>query len=169
MSPLRLFALFAIGPALAATACLAGTRRCYAPEDAAAMAGKEICLAAHVYDVVTAEDGTRYLDVCRPGTSMEGCRFTVVSMAADRNDVGPIDGLKEQDVHVRGTVHALRGESIMLLSHARQLHDGPEKFRPNPELISGFAAGSGATAFRDPALSARKHKNTSVFAGYPEH
>ncbi len=168
MSAFRLTLLFALGPLLVVTACFASSRPCYSPEEATEHAGKEICLSAHVYDVVESEDGTRYLDVCRPGTPDESCHFTIVSMTTDRKDVGTLDSLREQDVHLRGVVHAVHGQSMMLLSHARQFRDGPEKFRPNPELLSGFSAGSEGTAFRDPALSARKHKNASVFAGRPD-
>ena len=65
--------------------------------------------------------------------SDESCRFTIVSMPADRREVGSLDSMREQDVHMRGKVHALHGQSIMLLSNTRQFHDVPEKFRPNPE------------------------------------
>ncbi len=160
----RLLLLCVFGLLLVATACFA-SRPCYSPEDAASHAGKEICLSAHVYDVVENQDGTRYLDVCKPGVPDESCRFAVVSLAADRKDVGTLDELREQDVHIRGQVLSLHGESIMLLSHARQFRDGPAKFRPNPELLSGFSAGSGATAFRDPAMSSHHRKSSSVFAG----
>jgi len=115
--------------------------------------------------VVENEDGTRYLDLCRPGTPDESCRMTVVSLAADRKDVGALESLRQQDVHVRGVIHAAHGQSMMLLSHARQFRDGPEKFRPNPELLSGFSAGSEGTAFRDPAMSAHRQKKASVFRG----
>ena len=165
MMPRRLLLIFIFGPLLVATACLAASRPCYPPEEAAAHTEKEICLAAHVFEVVESADGTRYLDVCRPDVPDEGCRFTVVSMAADRREVGSLGSLRDQDVHLRGTVHALHGQAIMLLSNARQLHDGPEKFRPNPALLSGFSAGNEATAFRDPAMTAHKHKSTSVFVG----
>ena len=161
----RLLLMFVLGPLLVATACLAASRPCYTPDEAADHAGKEICLSAHIYDVVENADGTRYLDVCKPDTPGESCRFTIVSMAGDRKDVGALDAIREQDVHLRGTVHAMHGQAIMLLSNARQFRDGPEKFHPNPELISGFSAGSAGTAFRDPSMSAHRSKKSSVFAG----
>ncbi len=165
MASRRLLLILLLGPLLVATACYAGSRPCYTPDEASDHAGKEICLSAHVYDVVENPDGTRYLDVCKPGTPDESCRFTIVSMAADRKEVGALDTVREQDVHLRGTVHAMHGQAIMLLSSARQFHDGPEKFRPNPELLSGFSAGSEGTAFHDSAMSAHHSKKSSVFAG----
>ncbi len=160
-----LWFLFSLGPLLVVTACFASTRPCYTPEEAVEHAGKDICLAAHVYDVVESEDGTRYLDVCEPGKPEESCRFTVMSLEADRKEVGQLESVREQDVRLRGVVHTVHGQSMMVLSHARQFHDGAEKFRPNPELLSGFSAGNGATAFRDPGMSAHKQHSPSVFKG----
>ena len=161
----RLLLMFVLGPLLVATACLAASRPCYTPEEAADHAGKEICLSAHIYDVVENADGTRYLDVCEPEVPDESCRFTIVSMAGDRKDVGALDAVREQDVHLRGTVHAMHGQAIMLLSNARQFHDGPEKFRPNPELMSGFSAGNAGTAFSDPGMTAHRGRKSTVFDG----
>ena len=161
MFSLRLWFLFALCPLLVVTACFA-SRTCYAPGDAPAHAGKDICLQAHVYDVTEEADGTRYLDVCAPGAA---CEFTVMSIGEDRREVGPLDTLKGTDVRLRGVVHTVRGQSMILLSHARQFRDGPEKFRPNPELLSGFGAGAGGTAFRDPAMHGHKTKTASAFRG----
>ena len=147
-----------------ANGCFA-SRTCYSPEEAASHPGKEICLSAHVYDVVENQDGTRYLDVCKPGVPDESCRFTIVSLAADRKEVGELDSVREQDIHLRGQVISLHGDSIMVLSHARQFHDGPAKFRPNPELMKGFDAENSSTAFKEPSLSARSRKSSSVFSG----
>ena len=66
MASRRLMLVFVLGPLLVATACLAATRPCYTPAEASDHAGKEICLNAHIYDVVENADGTRYLDVCSP-------------------------------------------------------------------------------------------------------
>ncbi len=158
-----LWFLFSLGPLLVVTACFAATRPCYTPEEAADHAGKDICVSAHIYDVVEGADGTRYLDVCPPDKDEASCRFTVMSIAADRKDVGELQGYREQDVHLRGTVHAVHGQSMMLLSHARQFRDGAEKFRPNPELLGGFNADREGTAFRDPTLSASHRKAESAF------
>ncbi len=144
------------------TACFA-SRTCYSPDDAPAHAGKDICLQAHVYDITESPDGTRYLDVCAPGVPDESCRFTVMSFGEDRKDVGTLDAMRGTDVQLRGVVHAMRGQSVMLLSHARQFRDGPEKFRPNPELLSGFGAGSDKTAFHDPGMNSHRGRNASAF------
>ncbi len=160
-----LMLVFFFGPLLVVTACLASPRPCFTPDEALDHAGKEICLTAHVYDVVESPDGARYLDVCPPETPEGGCRFAIVSMPEDRKEVGTLDTLREQDVHLRGVVRALHGESIMLLSNARQLRDGPEKFRPNPQLLNGFSAGSNAMAFKDPAMTAHKQRPASLFRG----
>ena len=159
-----LLLLALLAPLLVATACLAAKRPCYSPEEAASHAGKEICLSAHVYDVAEDPDGTRYLDVCKPGSPDESCRFAVVSLAQDRTTVGSLTGLAMQDVQLRGTVRAVGNHALILLSDQRQHHDGPEKFRPNPELMKGFSAGAADTAFHDPAMNTRRHSK-SVFAG----
>ena len=33
------------------------------------MVNKDVCVTAHVYDVVQLPDGTRFLDVCTPDTT----------------------------------------------------------------------------------------------------
>ncbi len=150
--------------------CAAGpvafaARPCVSPEQAVEHAEKDICVTAHVYDVVQSPDGTRYLDVCKPELDDAACRFTVLSLAADRKEVGDLESYREQDIHIRGIVHVMRGQSTIVLSHARQFKDGPEKFRANPALMAGFSAENSRTAFRDPALSAKHHKSGSAFAG----
>lgn len=160
----RLLIAFLLGPLLVVAACFAA-RPCYTPEEASAHDGKDICVAAHVYDVVETEDGTRYLDVCKPGSEDGTCRFTVVSLSADRKEVGSLERIKAQDVQLRGVVHAMHGQSMMLLSHARQFHDGPEKFHPNASLMAGFGADREGAAFRDPSMSTRRQHHSSVFSG----
>ena len=159
-----LLLVFLLGPLLVITACFAA-KPCYSPEEAADHAGKEICLSAHVYDVSETADGTRYLDLCSPETAENACHFTVISMPEDRGEVGSLDALRNQDMHLRGVVHTMHGQSMMVLSHARQLHDGPEKFRPNPELLAGFSAGNAALGFRDPAMNGHKQRSSSLFKG----
>ena len=158
----RLWLLLMLLPLLIVTACYA-SRPCYTPEEAAEHAGKEICLSAHIYDLTETPDGVRYLDVCPPETPSQSCRFAVVSMAEDRKEVGVLESLRDRDVHLRGIVHDLHGQSMMLLSHARQLKDGPEKFRPNPQLLAGFNAGNGGMAFKDPAMTGHRQRSASLF------
>ena len=139
------------------------SRPCFSPDEALAHPEKDVCISAHVYDVVESSDGTRYLDVCKPEVSDGGCHFTVVSLAADRREVGDLASYKEQDIHLRGVIHVMHDESIIVLSHARQFKDGGEKFRPNPSLVAGFSAENSRTAFRDPAMSAHRHKGNTAF------
>ena len=58
---------------------LSASKTCYSPEEALSHLNKDVCVAAHVYDVVELADGSRFLDVCSPDTSDEQCRFTVMS------------------------------------------------------------------------------------------
>ena len=44
---------------------------------------KDVCISAHVYDVVQLPNGTSFLDVCTPQTSDDLCRFTIVSLWED--------------------------------------------------------------------------------------
>jgi hypothetical protein len=141
------------------------SRTCLSPDEALDHPDKDICVVAHVYDVVESPDGIRYLDVCKPEVADGACHFTVISLPMDRKEVGDLGTYREQDIRIRGVVHVMHGQSTIVLSHARQFKDGPEKFRPNPALLAGFSADSGRTAFKDPAMSAHRHKSTSTFLG----
>ena len=143
------------------SATLMAEKTCYTPDEALAHANKDVCVAAHVYDVVELSDGTRFLDVCSPETSDEKCRFTILSTNADRKSVGDLSQYRQQDIRIRGTVRPYDGRAEILLSDARQFHGGAEKFRPNPALLHGFSAEDGRTAFVDPAMKSGRHR--SVF------
>jgi hypothetical protein len=164
-----LFLVLLLGPLLVVTACFAAHRPCYSPQAAAAHAGNDICIAAHVYHIEQGADGTRYLDVCPPslapaGTS-DACPLLIISLSVDRKEVGALTQVESQDVQLRGTVHAMHGQAVLLLSNSRQFHDGPEKFRPNPELLAGFSTDRASTAFNDPTLRGKGHKGSSTFNG----
>jgi hypothetical protein len=148
----RLLALLAVYclPALAAT-----TKTCVESTDAARYLNKDICISAHIYDVVLLADGTRFLDVCPPETPDTGCRFTVVSSKDDWNEVGELNKYRDADVHIRGIVQPMHGRTGMVLSHARQFYGGPPKFRANPRLLHGFTADSEKPAVNDPNLHAQ--------------
>jgi hypothetical protein len=109
-------------------------KSCLAVDDAAqpANANQDRCVHAHVYDVVELSDGTRFLDVCPPDIKDDQCRFTLLSLPADRGEMGDLG---------------------IVLSNLRQFHGGPEKFRPNPRLLRGFDAESSRRPIRDPNLS----------------
>lgn len=140
-------------------AMLLAARHCYTPEQALAHENKDVCVAAHVYDVVELPDGTRFLDVCSPQTSDQNCRFSIVSSNADRKDVGDLQQYRGQDIKIRGIVRPFAGRAEIELSRARQFHGGAEKFRPNPALMRGFNAANGRPAFSDPASHSGHHRS----------
>ncbi len=149
-NPLHVLAAIAVcAPALA----FAGnTKPCVPADQAAQMLNKDICVSAHIYDVVQLPDGTRFLDVCSPATSDEQCRFTVVSYQEDSNEVGELKKYRDMDVQIRGIVQPMHGRAGMVLSHSRQFYGGPPKFKPNPLLARGFNAEQGRPPVNDPNL-----------------
>jgi hypothetical protein len=130
-------------------------RPCVSAEQASKMLNKDVCISAHIYDVVQLPDGTRFLDVCSPQTPDDKCRFTVVSLWEDRDEVGELQKYRDADVQIRGIVQPMHGRAGMVLSHARQFHGGPPKFRPNPRLAHGFDAGESRPPVNDPNLHAQ--------------
>jgi hypothetical protein len=144
---LLLFA--ALSPALA----FAGQPKpCVTADEATKLVDKDVCVSAHIYDVVELQDGTRYLDVCTPETPDEKCRFTIVSLWEDREEVGELRKYRDMDVQVRGIVRPMHGRAGMVLSHARQFYGGPPKFKPNPKLARGFTAEESRPPLYDPNL-----------------
>jgi len=132
---------------------LAGTPKpCLSADQASKLLNKDICVSVHIYDVVKLPDGTRFLDVCPPETSDDGCRFTVVSLWEDRDEVGEIEKYRNMNVHIRGIVRPMHGRAGMILSHERQFYGGPPKFRPNPLLERGFSAEQSRPPVSDPNL-----------------
>ena len=125
---------------------------CIAADEAAQLVNKDVCISAHVYDVVELPDGTRFLDTCMPETPDEKCRFTIVSPKDDRSEVGELRKYRNMDVHVRGILQPMHGRTGMVLSHARQFDGGPPKFRPNPKLLRGFSGEAGKPPVNDPNL-----------------
>ena len=141
--------------------CYGAQRPCYGWLEAGLHLNRDVCISAHVYDVVELADGTRFLDVCSPETPDEKCSFTIISLQQDRKEVGALDGLRGQEVEIRGTVHSFARRAGIILSHERQLHGGAEKFRPNPALLKGFSAADGKPAFDDPAFRSGGHHHRS--------
>jgi hypothetical protein len=144
--------LAALALCAATFASAASPKPCIVPEAAAQMLNKDLCISAHIYDVVELSDGTRFLDVCSPQTPDEKCRFTVISLRADRADVGDLGRFRDQDVEIRGTVQPMHGRAGILLSHLRQFYGGPPKFRPNPLLARGFGGDQDRPPLSDPNL-----------------
>ena len=143
------FALVLCAPTLAFAA---KPKPCVPLDQAAKMLNKDICVLAHIYDVVQLPDGTRFLDVCSPQTTDEQCRFTVVSYREDSNEVGELRKYRDMDVQIRGIVQPMHGRAGMVLSHARQFYGGPPKFKPNPMLAHGFNAEQERPPVNDPNL-----------------
>jgi hypothetical protein len=118
---------------------------------------KDVCVSAHVFDVVELTDGTRFLDVCSAETPDAECRFTLLSLNADHQDVGDLRKYRDQEVEVRGIVRSTHGRMGIVISHMRQFNGGPEKFRPNPKLLREFNGQSDRMPVRDPNLASSGH------------
>ncbi|HEY1903229.1 MAG TPA: hypothetical protein VGG56_12395 [Terracidiphilus sp.] len=137
------------------SALAAAPKACVSADQASKLLKKDVCVTAHVYDVVQLPDGTRYLDVCTPQTPDDACRFTIISLWEDHDDVGELAKYRNMDVQVRGIVEPMHGRAGMLLSHARQFYGGPPKFKPNPRLARGFSADQSHPPINDPNLRAQ--------------
>lgn len=149
----RMLAMCSLLAAGAPVLCFAGkVKHCLGADEASKMLNKNVCVSAHIYDVVRLADGTRFLDVCPPTTPDAGCRFTVISFAEDRDTVGELKSYRDRDVDIRGVVRPMHGRAGIVLSHVRQFHGGPPKFRPNPMLLRGFDAEGERPPVRDPNL-----------------
>jgi hypothetical protein len=146
----RLLAVIAV--CLPPLAFAAKPRPCVTADQATQMLNKDVCISAHIYDVVQLSDGTRFLDVCSPATTDEQCRFTVVSYREDHVEVGELKKYRDMDVEIRGVVQPMHGRAGMVLSHARQFYGGPPKFKPNPMLAHGFNAEQERPPVNDPNL-----------------
>ncbi|MGO9336235.1 MAG: hypothetical protein ACLPY1_01880 [Terracidiphilus sp.] len=130
----------------------ASPKPCVPAGEASKMLKKDVCVSAHVYDVVQLPDGTRFLDVCTPQTPDDACRFTIVSLWEDHDEVGELRKYRDMNVEVRGIVQPMHGRAGMILSHSRQFYGGPPKFKPNPMLAHGFSADQSRPPINDPNL-----------------
>jgi len=143
-------------------AVFAGTGKpCIAPEEAGRHLNKDICISAHIYDIVELPSGMRFLDVCPPDTPDDQCLFTIVSYKEDREETGDLKKYRNTNVRVRGVVQPMRGRTGIVLSHVRQFSGGTGKFRPNSRLLSGFTAGQSSPPVSDPNL--RSHGGARSF------
>jgi len=147
LARLVLLATVASSPSHAAT-----QKTCVPADEAAKLVKKDVCVSAHIYEVVELADGTRFLDTCSPETPDEKCRFTIVSLREDRGEVGELSKYRDMNVQVRGIVEPMHGRAGMVLSHVRQFYGGPPKFRPNPQLARGFNAEQSRAPLSDPNL-----------------
>jgi hypothetical protein len=130
----------------------AKSKPCVTADEATKLVNKDVCVSAHIYEVVELPDGTRFLDVCPPEMTDDNCRFTFVSLREDRDEVGELNKYRNMDVHVRGIVQPMHGRARLVVSHARQFYGGPPKFKPNPKLVRGFSADQSRPAINDPNL-----------------
>lgn len=138
---------------------LAG-KTCLPIDEAVKQPNKDVCITAHVYALVELADGVRFLDVCPPDLPDAQCRFTLLSLPEDRDEVGELRQYRDQDVTLRGVVRATRGRMGMVISHVRQFRGGPERFRPNPKLFKDFNGESDRPPVRDPNLaSGGRHRS----------
>lgn len=128
--------------------------------DPASLVNHDVCVAAHVYQVIELPDGTRFLDVCPAKLPDYDCRFILLSLAADREEVGDLRRLGGADIQLRGTLRPMHGRLGIYLTHARQLEGGPEKFRPNRRLLRDFDPESNRTPVEDPNLRASGHRRS---------
>jgi hypothetical protein len=127
-------------------------KSCVTADEATALLNKDVCVTAHIFDVVELPDGTRFLDVCTPETTDEKCKFTIVSLWEDREEVGELSKYRNMNVQIRGIVRPMHGRAGMVVSHARQFYGGPPKFKPNPLLARGFSADESRPPINDPNL-----------------
>jgi hypothetical protein len=148
----RLFVLLLLTAVTPLSSLAAAQKPCVTADEATKLVNKHVCVTAHIYDVVELPDGTRFLDVCKPETPDESCRFTIMSLREDRNDVGELRKYRDMDVRIRGLVRPMHGRAGMMLCHARQFYGGPPKFRPNPKLARGFSAEQHRPPISDPNL-----------------
>jgi len=146
--------------AVTAMPALATPKGCISPESTRDYLNKDVCVNAHVYDIIELSDGTRFLDLCTPETPDDKCRFSIISLNADRKDVGDLTRYREQDIHIRGVVRPFNFRTQIILSREQQFHGGSEKFRANPALLKGFSAEDSHAAFSDPATRASHHKSS---------
>jgi hypothetical protein len=130
---------------------------CLTVADASKKSGKDVCVNAHVFDLIELTDGTRFLDVCPPDVLDDKCSFTLLSLKVDREDVGDLRRYRNQNVNVRGIVRSTHGRMGIVISHVRQFNGGPEKFRPNPKLLRDFNAQSDQMPVHDPNLASNGH------------
>src|ERR1700761_8511206 len=80
-------------PLIAATA-----KPCFNMLEAERHLNQDVCIHAHVFDVIQLADGTRFLDVCSPETSDAACHFTVISLRQDQKEVGSLESLRGQEI-----------------------------------------------------------------------
>lgn len=161
LSSLRLSVLVLVAECAPMLCLAAKPKPCVTAGQASKMLNKDVCVSAHIYDVVHLPDGTRFLDVCPPATPDDACRFTIVSFLEDRDDVGDLTRFQNENINIRGIVRPMNSRAGIVLSHIRQFYGGPPRFKPNPRLLHGFNADTGRAPVYDPNL--RTHNRGRTF------
>ncbi len=149
---MRELVYFCALPAFLSAQLYARDKLCFSADQASRLVNKDVCITAHVYDVVQLADGTRFLDTCAPDVPDDLCRFTIISAWADHEEVGQLVKYRDADVHIRGILQPMHGRLGMVLSHSRQFSGGPPKFRANPRLLRGFSGDQDRPPVNDPNL-----------------
>ena len=114
--PLRRLHRLALIVACSPAFVFAAQKPCVTTDQASKLINKDVCVTAHVYEVVELPSGTRFLDVCTPGTPDEKCQFTIVSMREDRDEVGELSKVQRYE----------REYPRHRAAHARPRRDGVE-------------------------------------------
>ena len=140
---MRYSALFLLSALMPAAIAHARTPACSPADDARLHSSEDICLQAHVFDIVTVAGGTRFLDLCSPDTSDDACHVSVVSYAKDRKQVGDIEAVRGKDISIRGALQNYNGHYVLVLNDERQLRGGAAHFTPDPRLLRSTSAESG--------------------------
>jgi hypothetical protein len=133
---MRFSALFMLSALLPAVAAHARAPAC-SPAGADLHAASDACIAAHVYDVVTVQEGTRFLDLCSPDTSDDACHISIVSYKKDTKHVGDLESFRGKDITIRGALQIFDGRYVLVLNDPRQFHGGVPRFTPDPRLAHG--------------------------------
>ncbi|MGH9616039.1 MAG: hypothetical protein ACRD28_04790 [Acidobacteriaceae bacterium] len=120
---------------------------CISPGQAMQHLHKDVCVEAHIYRIVDASDGIKFLDVCSPQTSDADCHFFIISSSEDKKSVGNLENLVGKTIQIRGRILPIQGRADMVFNRKEQLHGGKQKFRPNPQLVRSFAAENGGQGF----------------------
>jgi len=123
-------------------------------DQASRMVNKDVCVSAYVYMWCSCRMEPASWSVFATDAD-EACRFTIVSLWEDREEVGDLGKFRDMNVQVRGLVRPMHGRVGMVLSHVRQFSGGPPKFKPNPKLARGFSADESRPPINDPSLRSK--------------
>jgi hypothetical protein len=145
---MRFSALFMLSALLPAVTAQARVPACSSTE-ATLHASTDACVTGHVFDIVTVEGGTRFLDLCSPDTPDNACHFSIVSYRKDSRKVGDLEQLRGKDIAIRGALLSHDQRLVLVLNDQRQLHGGVPRFTPDARLVHGLSTEGGDTVEND--------------------